>query len=247
MEESIAKKSWAGDYWKEGGPIATVVAEMWKCPNLSEASGREVEWLSILYSALGSALVDANRLRPLALYHVLYCLWYMHPLTKHLRDVFSGAQVVPSAYSAEQCEVAARVLLRWADVPFLGGPEWADVAKAYAGAAISRWSDVPHTRPLAFLTMTEIFYRRGVMGEARNCVSEAKRTVSHIVDPRQKARVFRGIAYLTYCLDELNGGVIRALRAADDCIAGLPDVEDVRAKNLELWKRLCDPCTQHRR
>lgn len=239
-DRSIGHDVWAGNHWGRDGAIARAKREYRRTSVYltddppQESVDAKLTYVNALYSALGREYPRARRGNPSALAKASVLLMRLRPFYRAYRDRAEKNDL--TGFTADQCEMLGAQLVKYAGIPFLGGPRYLAAAETYAFAGTVD-SEYPHTQSLAYLTLARASLIRAYEGMARDFVKRADRRIRLITDPNQKARVLRSCAELWHELGEHTRAA--ALIAQAEEVPGI--AEDVRAKVAEVKRAIGIP------
>ncbi len=229
-QSEVGKKTWDSNHWGPKGALVdghSIYYASWK------THSDRVQWLSMLYSALGDALPAARRGNVKSMRRAAWCLWHLRPQIRY----FSRDQAIAETFKITQAVTIAGVMIRWSDLPLLGGKKFLRAAEGFALIAYCR-SDTDacggHDHALACITLTTVKLAEGNRNAAGWYFGEAKRLAPCIDNANQKSRVYRGIARLEPRFTNL-----REAKKFLDLADAVPGIaEDVKKKNAVARREL---------
>lgn len=247
--ETIREAVWAGNHWGRDGSVARA-KDSWKehlslgrfpgesdlYPTSEETVECTLQLVNALYSAFTSVYHSARRGNPRSLWRACDLLLTLQPLYAH----FLWRAQEPSRLedlTADQKEELGAQLVRYADIPVIGGPGYRAAAVEYATRALSEsMNDLEsHTAPLAALTLARA---EAAFGDTGGHVCQhlrfAEKRIEDVSDPNQKARIYRSCAELWHMFGEKDHAL--ELIAIASAVQGIGD--DVRAKIEEVRRSI---------
>jgi hypothetical protein len=178
-------------------------------------------------------------MNPLALARTLSLIFELQPFLKRYVEALKVGIAVEFAreLGANACEVRARWLFKFSEVPIFGTNEHLKAARAYAGYAdtLAPNDSRDPTRALVKITRAEIALKSGALDSARRYFVQARDLESYIEDQNQRSRVLRSLAQLSVLLYDSREWARSYLDKADS-LNGID--QDVRDKNAEMRKML---------